>query len=124
MDASQDACGGLICWLDDEGTDHPIAFFSTKFTPTQKNWSTIEREAFAVLTAVKKYRHWICGAKVIIYSDHNPLTFLVSAAPKSSKLMRWSLALAEFDLEFRFRAGKQNVAADALSRPGPVEPTG
>lgn len=124
VDASQDACGGLICWLDDEGTDHPIAFFSTKFTPTQKNWSTIEREAFAVLTAVKKYRHWICGAKVIIYSDHNPLTFLVSAAPKSSKLMRWSLALAEFDLEFRFRAGKQNVAADALSRPGPVELTG
>ena len=123
-DASQDACGGLISWLDEDGTDHPIAFFSTKFTPTQRNWSTIEREAYAVLTAVKKYRHWICGAKVVIHSDHNPLTFLVSAAPKSSKLVRWSLALAEFDLEFRYFAGKSNIAADALSRPGPVGPTG
>ena len=124
VDASQDACGGFISWLDDEGTDRPIAFFSTKFTNTQRNWSTIEREAYAVLTAVQKYRHWICGSKVIIHSDHNPLTFLVSAAPKSSKLMRWSLALAEFDLEFRYRAGKHNIAADALSRPGPVGPTG
>jgi len=57
--------------------------------------------------------------KIIIHSDHNPLTFLTESAPKSSKLIRWSLALAEYDIEFKYHAGKLNIAADSLSRPGP-----
>jgi len=118
VDASQDACGGLICQLDDEGAERPIAFFSTKFSKTQRNWATIEREAYAVLVALKRYRHWILGSKVIVVCDHNPLTYLTASAPKSAKLMRWSLALAEFEIEFKYQAGKLNVAADALSRPG------
>ena len=96
----------------------PISFFSTKLTATQKNWSTIEREAFAVLLALKKFRQWSFGSKIIIHSDHNPLTFLTESAPKSSKPMRWSLALAEYDIEFRYNAGKLNVPADTLSRLG------
>jgi len=40
------------------------------------------------------------------------LTYLTESAPKSSKLMRWSLALAEFNLEFRYLAGKHNVPAE------------
>jgi len=71
------------------------------------------------LMAVKKYRHWLFGSKVIVHSDHNPLTFLTESAPKSNKLMRWSLALAEFDIEFKYHAGKLNIPADTLSRPGP-----
>jgi len=125
VDASQDACGGLICQLDDEGAERPIAFFSTKFSTTQRNWATIEREAYAVLVALMKYRHWLLGgSKVVVISDHNPITYLTASAPKSAKLMRWSLALAEFEVEFHYRAGKLNVAADALSRPGPATPTG
>ena len=48
----------------------------------------------------------------------------MASAPKSAKSMRWSLALAEFEIEFKYRAGKLNVAADALSRPVPATPTG
>ena len=69
--------------------------------------------------AVKKYRHWLFGSKVIVHSDHNPLTCLTESAPKSNKLMCWSLALAEFDTEFKYHAGKLNIPADTLSRPGP-----
>lgn len=116
VDASAYAVAGLIEQRDDDGDKYPLAFFSTKLTDSQKNWSTIEREAFAVLVAINKYRNWFFGNKIILYSDHNPLTFLTASAPKSSKLMRWSLALAEFDIEFRFRAGKHNVPADTLSR--------
>jgi len=116
VDASAYAVAGLIEQCDDDGDKYPLAFFSTKLTDSQKNWSTIEREAFAVLVAINKYRNWFFGNKIILYSDHNPLTFLTASAPKSSKLMRWSLALAEFDIEFRFRPGKHNVPADTLSR--------
>ena len=72
-----------------------------------------------MLLAVKKYKSWLYLSKVVIHSDHNPITYLTETAPKSSKLMRWSLALAEFDIEFKYRAGKLNIPADTLSRPGP-----
>jgi len=101
IDASAYAVGGLIEQRDDLGVAHPIAFFSSKLTPTQRNWATIEREAYAVLVAVNKFKHWFFGSKVTIHSDHNPLTYLTESAPKSSKLMRWSLALAEFNIEFK-----------------------
>ena len=73
------------------------------------NRATIEREAYAVLIAVMKYKSRFCGSKITIHSDHNTLTYLTESAPKSSKLMRWSLALAEFNSEFRYLAGKQKT---------------
>jgi ribosomal protein L21E len=116
VDASLSAVGCcLIQWTED-GSEKPLSFASMKLSPTQSRWSTIEREAFAVIWALKKYRSWIFRAKVKVFSDHNPLTFLTEAAPKSSKLARWALALQEYNLEFNYRAGRRNAAADYLSR--------
>ena len=116
VDASSTAAAGYLVQKDDDNNERPIAFFSSKFTSAQRNYAVIEREAFAVLLALRKYKEWIFGNKIIVHSDHNPLTYLSASAPKSSKLMRWSLALVEFDVDFRYKAGKYNVAADALSR--------
>jgi len=55
-------------------------------------------------------------SKVIIFFDHNFLTFLTDTVPKSSKLTRWALALQEFNFEFRYRTGRKNTAADFLSK--------
>jgi len=68
------------------------------------------------LWALRKVKHWIFGSQVIIYSDHNPLYFVTETAPKSAKLMRWALALQEFDILFKFCSGNLNEAADCLSR--------
>jgi len=73
IDASAYAVGGLIVQRDDLGVEHPIAFFSSRLTPAQKNWATIEREAYAVLVAVNKFKHWFFDSKVTIHSDHNPI---------------------------------------------------
>ena len=78
--------------------------------------ATVEKEAYAALWSLEKFKHWIFGNKVTLYSDHNPLTFLTEITPKSSKLMRWALALQEFDIVFCHRAGVLNTAADCLSR--------
>ena len=60
--------------------------------------------------------HWLFGTVVTLYSDHNPITFLTDSTPKSSKLVRWSLALAEFNVVFCYRRGIENEAADCMSR--------
>jgi len=56
------------------------------------------------------------GTRVTVYCDHNPLQYVRECAPKNAKLLRWALALQEFDLEFRYTKGSSNVVADWLSR--------
>jgi len=51
-----------------------------------------------------------------VFTDHNPITYLTEAVPKSAKLMRWALAIQQHDVTFRYKAGKANVVADCLSR--------
>jgi hypothetical protein len=115
VDASGYAVGACLS-QPDEGRERPVAFSSTKLTETQQRWSTIEKEAYSALWALKKFKHWIFGRTVTLYSDHNPLSFLTESTPKSAKLMRWALALQEFEVTFRYKSGVTNVAADCLSR--------
>ena len=114
VDASDHTVSGVLTQGDD--IERPIAFYSQKLNDTQRRWATVEKEAYAALVALKRYKNWIFGGRVVIYSDHNPLIYLVESAPKSAKLMRWSLALQEFEVEFRFRAGRNNVVPDLLTR--------
>ena len=118
VDASNMAVGCcLIQWAEDN-SEKPIAFASTKLNHTQVAWSTIEKEAYAVMFALRKFRNFIFLAKISIFSDHNPLLYLKECAPKSAKLTRWALGLQEFDITWHFRPGSKNQAADTLSRLG------
>src|SRR5208282_5035717 len=96
--------------------ERPVAFASSKLTATQQNWATIEKEAYSALWALQKFKHWIFGNSVTLYSDHNPITFLTQTTPKSSKLMRLALAIQEFEVVFCYRRSNLNAAADCLSR--------
>jgi len=117
VDASNHTVAGLLSQYDDEGQDRPIAFASQKLTPTQQAWSTVEKEAYAVIWALTKYRHWLFANEVVVFSDNNPLVFLTESVPKAPKLMRWALALQQFNCTFKYKVGKTNVVADCLSRP-------
>jgi len=118
VDASLYAVGCcLIQWTAD-GQEKPIAFVSCKLTSTQMVWSTIEREAYADTYALKKFRNFVFATKVVIMCDHNPLLFLRESAPQSAKLTRWILGLQQFDLDWQYRPGTKNQAADCLSRLG------
>ena len=116
VDASDYAVSCVLARCDITGKEQPVAFASSKFTPTQVNRATIEKEAYACIWALQKYRHWLLGSVTTLCSDHNPLTYLSESAPKSAKLMRWVLALQEFNIVFKYRAGELNQAADCVSR--------
>ena len=60
-DASATSIGACLAQRDNEGKEMPIAFFSKKLSPSQIKWATIEREAFCVLEALKKFDTWIFG---------------------------------------------------------------
>lgn len=67
----------------------------------QCKWAAIEKEAYAVIRALNKFKLWLTGTHITVFSDHNPLVYLVNNSTKSQKLMRWSLALQSFDIEIK-----------------------
>ncbi|GFW80196.1 retrovirus-related Pol polyprotein from transposon 17.6 [Trichonephila clavipes] len=114
--ASDYGVGCCLTQQDTEGIYRPIAFASQKFNATQKNWASIEKEAWAVLYGLNKFDKWIYGAKVEIIFDHNPLKYLNQMTPKSPKLTRWALALQRWNHSITHRPGIQHRSAAALSR--------
>ena len=115
-DASDAAVGCCLGQWDAEHREHPIAYASMKLSQSQQNWSVVEKEAFAVIWALNKYKSIIFGAEVTVYVDHNPLVFLTETTPKTGKLCRWLLALQEFNVKFLYKKGVENRVADCLSR--------
>jgi hypothetical protein len=111
-------CGwGHLAQTTESGEHRPVAFASSKLTDSQRRWATIEKECYAIIWALQKFKQWIFAVPTVVQTNHNPLTYLTETTPKNSKLMRWQLAIQEFNnVRFEFRAGANNVAADCVSR--------
>ena len=80
------------------------------------NYPIREKELLAVIAAMKKWRHYLLGTKVTVFTDHESLKYLKTQKNLSPRLMRWQETLAEFDIQWEYSPGTQNRAADALSR--------
>jgi hypothetical protein len=74
------------------------------------------KELLVVVFALDKFRSYLLGSKVIVYSDHAALRYLFSKKDAKSHLIRWILLLQEFDIEIQDKKGSKNMVADHLSR--------
>lgn len=122
VDASQVGAGAvLLQGGEEDGVLRPVCFFSRKFNRYQSNYSVIEKEALALVWAIQHFEVYVGGGvPLVVYTDHNPLTFLKSLKSPNQRLVRWALFLQAYDLDIRHVKGESNVQADALSR-APLE---
>ncbi|CAJ2652179.1 unnamed protein product [Trifolium pratense] len=95
---------------------HAIYYASKVLNENQVNYSTTEKELLAVIFALEKFRSYLIGSKVIIFTDHAALKFLLTKGDSKPRLLRWILLLQEFDNEIKDKKGVENVVADHLSR--------
>ncbi|XP_050113864.1 uncharacterized protein LOC126592166 [Malus sylvestris] len=114
-DASDYALGAVLGQRKDK-QPHVIYYASRTLNDAQLNYSTTEKELLAVVFALDKFRSYLLGTKVIIYTDHAALKYLLTKKEAKPRLIRWMLLLQEFDIEIQDKKGSENVVADHLSR--------
>ncbi|GFX42234.1 retrovirus-related Pol polyprotein from transposon opus [Trichonephila clavipes] len=97
-----------------------MAYASRTLNKAERKYTVSELECLVVMWTLNKFCTYLGPLPVKVIRDHAALTKLTHGKNLSSRMIRWVLKLAEFNVEWEHRAGAQNVVADILSR-NPVE---
>ena len=81
-------------------------------------YPTYDKELYALVQSIKKWKHYLMGKETIIHTDHQPLQYLKSQTKlQQSRHFRWMGFLQQFHLFIKYKKGINNRVADMLSRP-------
>ncbi|XP_027158001.1 uncharacterized protein LOC113759619 [Coffea eugenioides] len=94
----------------------PIAYFSEKLNGAALNYSTYDKELYALIRALQVWQHYLRPKEFVIHTDHESLKYLKAQHTLSKKHARWIAFVESFPYVIKYKAGKSNVVADALSR--------
>ena len=95
---------------------HPIAYFSEKLNGVVLDYSTYDKELYALVRALQNWRHYLLPKQFVIHSDNESLKHLKGQGKLSKRHARWVEFLEQFQYVIKYKKGKSNVVANALSK--------
>src|ERR1041385_5069406 len=110
-DASGIGIGGVLM---QEG--RPIAYFSEKLSGARLNYPVYDKELYALVRVLEVWQHYLWPKEFIIHSDHEALKYLKAQSNLHRRLAKWVEFIESFPYIIKYKKGKDNVVADALSR--------
>lgn len=117
-DSSKDGLGACLIQ-----NGQPISFISRSLTKTEKNYAQIEKELLAIVFSFEKYHNFVYGHKVMVQSDHRPLSAIINKPMHkiTTRMQRMILKLLKYEFEIKYVPGNQMFLADTLSRAFPKD---
>ncbi|XP_050877045.1 uncharacterized protein LOC127080793 [Lathyrus oleraceus] len=114
-DASNYVVGAVLAQRVDK-VAHVIYYASRTLDSAQSNYTTTEKELLAIVFALDKFRSYLLGSKVVFFTDHATLKYLLKKPDAKPRFIRWMLLLQEFNVEIKDKSGVENLVDDHLSR--------
>ena len=116
-DASEKELGAVLYQTQEDGTQRVIAYASRSLSKTERNYDAHKLEFLALKWSVtERFHEYLYGGKFDVYTDNNPLTYVLTTAKLDATSQRWIASLANYDFKIYYRSGKLNVDVDSLSR--------
>lgn len=110
-DASKTGIGAVL-----SQRNRPIAFFSEKISGARFRYSTYDIEFYAIIQAIKHWRHYLFHKEFVLYTDHDALKHLGNQDKVSARYASWISYLQQFTFVIKHTSGVSNRVADAFSR--------
>jgi hypothetical protein len=110
-DASHVAIGAVL-----SQAGRPNAFFREKLNEVRKNYSTYDVEFYAIVEALRHWRHYLVPKEFVLFTDHIALRYLNTQKKLNNRHAKWVSFLQGYTFVLKHKLGRKNQVADALSR--------
>ena len=115
-DASALGLGAVLYQLH-ESVEKVISYANRSLTQSETKYPVHKLEFLCLKWAItEKFHEYLYGNTFDVYTDNNPLTYVLTTAKLDAMGHRWVTSLANYNLHLHYRSGRSNVEADALSR--------
>ena len=115
-DARESGLGAVLCQKQEDNTECVIAYASRTLSKSEQNYNTHKVEFSALKWSItERFHENLYGRHFEVYTDNNPLTYILTTAKLDVTGQRWVASLANYNFKIFYNSGKLNIEVDALS---------